>query len=81
MNTFTVTFYRETGDQAEDVDIRAITVESPVEADDLATGDYDAHELVVARARTQGSLDRLMGWESSHVTLTDGSVWEVPAGL
>lgn len=79
-NTYTVTFYRETGDQAEDVDIREVTITSPVEVDDLAAGDWDAHETVTMNARAEASLDEST-WDASHVTLPDGEAAQVPAGL
>lgn len=79
MNTYTITFYHLTGDQAEDVDIRAVTVMSHVEADDLAAGDWDAHWNVTTKARDQVGLGE--DWDSSHVTLPDGEVAQVPAGL
>lgn len=79
MNTVTVTFYRETGDQAEDVEIRDVTVMSGVDADDLATGDWDAHRNVTTKARDDAGLGD--EWDSSHVTLPDGEVAQVPAGL
>lgn len=78
-STYIVTFYREIGDQAEDVKIRDVKISLPVSADDLAAGDWDAYELVVGRARVQSQLDD--DWDSSHVTLPDGEVAEVPAGL
>ena len=53
---------------------------SAVEVDDLAVGDWDAHELVTRAARAQASLDQ-DDWDASHVTLPDGEVAEVPAGL
>lgn len=80
MNAYTVTFYHLTGDQAEDVEIREVTVESAVEVDDLAVGDWDAHELVTRAARAQASLDQ-DDWDASHVTLPDGENAMVPAGL
>lgn len=80
-DTYAVTFYRETGDQAEDVEIRDVTITSPVEVDDLAAGDWDAHELITCAARLKWSLDKEDGWEASHVTLPDGEVAQVPAGL
>lgn len=81
MSTYTVTFYRETGDQEEDFEIRDVTVDSDVQADDLAAGDWDAHELVTVAARGKWSLGREDDWEASHVTLPDGETAMVPAGL
>lgn len=79
MNTYTVTFYHETGDQAEDVEIRDVTVTSGVEVDDLAAGDWDAHWNVTTKARDDAGLGE--DWDSSHVTLPNGEVAQVPAGL
>lgn len=81
MNAYAITFYRETGDQAEDVDIRTVTVESAVDPEDLAAGDWDAHQHLTLVARNQGLLATFDGWHASHVTLPDGDVSEVPAGL
>lgn len=77
---YTVTFYRETGDQAEDVEIRNVTVDSDVQVDDLAAGDWGAHELVVRAARLKWSLGKDDDWEASHITLPD-DIAQVPAGL
>lgn len=82
MNTYVVTFYRESSDDAENVQVNDVWIESAVEADDLAAGEYDAHELVIAQARRESAHVELDdAWQSSHVTLPDGEVAAVPPGL
>lgn len=78
--TYTVTFYSEPVDDAEDVEIRDVVITSDVSVDDLGAGDYDAHEAVVMSARANASLDEST-WDASHVTFPDGEVAQVPAGL
>lgn len=77
MNTYTVTFVRELDEDTLDTD--TVNVDSDVDADDLAAGDWDAHELLTGEARRQGLLDD--EWEAVHVTLPNGEVVTVPAGL
>ncbi len=79
MNTYTVTFYSEPADDAEDVEIREVKVSSGVDASDLASGDYDAHWVVTTKARDDAGLGD--EWDVSHITFADGEVATVPAGL
>lgn len=79
MNTYTVTFHDENDGDPTDVEVYAVTVLSAVEPEDLAAGDWDAHELLVQRARTQENLS--YAWEPALVRLPDGEVVEVPAGM
>lgn len=79
MNTYVVTFYDESDADPEDVEVRDVTITSAVDPDDLAAGEWDAHEQLVREARAQENLTS--EWETSHVTLPDGEVAQVPAGL
>lgn len=85
MNTYTVTFHDENDGDPTDVEVLTVTVESEVEPEDLAAGDWDAHERVVWQARQRHGWEthRQLGfaWEPALVRLPDGEVVEVPAGL
>jgi hypothetical protein len=79
VNTYVVTFYDENDGDPSDVEVRAVEISSAVEPDDLAAGDWDAHSLVVEQARVRESLGH--EWDAAYVTLPDGEIATVPAGL
>lgn len=78
MLTLTVTFSRDTDE--DDFEVKHVTVETPVDLDELNAGEWDAHELVVTRARSQETLGD--EWDAQYVRVP-GTVEHitVPAGL
>lgn len=85
MNTYTVTFYSEPDVDPEEVDLDEVNAtevrvtSDAIDADNLAAGDWDEHEYLVAAAAKQGCLGD--EWNAAHVRLPDGEVVSVPAGL
>lgn len=85
MNTYVVTFVAEPSDDELERDPAAelaslnVTVESVAPVEEVAAGEYDAHELVANQARRQAALAR--SWEAVYITLPDGELVTTPAGL
>lgn len=78
INTYIVTFVAEPHDDELEKDPEAglatvnVTVESHMPVDLVAAGEYDAHELIIRRARRTANLARQ--WEATHITLSDGNI-------
>lgn len=75
MNTYTVTFYRELDGQ-DDLDVRAVQVDSDIPFSDLDQGDEDSLGLVLTEARRENALGD--EWEASHIANAHGDVVPVP---
>ena len=85
LNTYIVTFVAEPSDDELEKDPKAglatcdVSLDSHMEVEDVAAGDYDAHEWLTRRARRIAVLAR--SWEAVHITLPNGDVVATPAGL
>jgi hypothetical protein len=75
MNAYTITFYRDHGDDVP-LETRTVNVDTDVPFSDLDEGDQDSFEMVLTDARTQHNLGD--DWTPSTIHNADGDVASVP---
>lgn len=85
MNTYVVAFVAEPSDDELEKDPDAglatcdVSLDSHMPVENVAAGEYDAHEWLANRARRIAALART--WEATHITLPNGDIITARDGL